>query len=467
MKKRLLIIVFVFTLIFSPILSTPQAYGTSVHTMSEEEFDNAVEFMGRVAKFVQENYLYPLSYEEILLSLYQGMFNHLDPYSVYYTPEEYAQFTTEMSGEFSGVGIQIVRENNQIMVVTPLPHSPAEKAGILPRDIIRYVDQVDITGYTTEEAANLIRGPVGSRVTLGIERSGQLIYFNVTRDNIVVSSVYSEVLNEDIGYLRITQFNENTAQLLAREMYPLMDEEIQKLIIDLRNNPGGSLSEVIQILNIFVPEGPLAYVIRNDGSETVYTSSLSVQNYEIVVLVNEGSASASEIFAGAIQDRKAGTVVGTQTYGKGVVQTLYPLIDGSAIKLTTAEYITANRNSVQGIGITPDIIVENNRSRGRDVDTSLIPTFAKNRKPDIGYVGLDVLAAEMILEILGYPVEEPDGVFDQTLKDQITQFQRDQGTYPYGVLDFTTQDALSRALDNYLVDTETDFQLEKALELLN
>jgi carboxyl-terminal processing protease len=465
MKKRLLSLLIVTLLLLAPLSVSVQAAESS-QTMTEEAFDAEHEFMGLVAKFIMDNYLYDLTYEEVIESLYRGMFHPLDDYSVYYTPEEYADFSTEMSGEFSGIGIQIVKEGQHVVVVTPLRDSPAEKAGILPRDIIRYVDGVDVTNRTTEEVANLIRGPIGTTVVLGVERNNAVTYYSLTRDLVVISSVSSEILEDGIGYLQITQFNENTAELLAGEMMTFIDEDVYKLVIDLRNNPGGNLSEVITILDLFVPAGPLAYLIRNDGSETVYHSTLSIQNYDIAVLVNEGSASASEIFAGAVQDREAGVVIGTQTYGKGVVQTLYPLLNGSAIKLTTAEYLTAGKKSVQGTGITPDIIVRNRQAQ-QSIDIPELDALNKSRKPDLGTVGLDVLAAERILKAMDFPIQEPDGVFDEILKQQITDFQRQSGLHPYGVLDFTTQDALIQALERYQSDDDdTDYQLNRAIDYL-
>ena len=460
MKNKLIVLILILSMVFSTVaFATESIDGTKM--TEEESFNEDVEFMKKVAAFVKDNYLYDVSYDEVLEGLYKGMFEGLDDYSVFFTADEYKEFTTDMSGEFTGVGIQIINEGDFIRVVTPLHDSPAEKAGIMAKDIIRYVDGVDIKGYTTDEAAKIIRGPVGTTVILGIERDGDTIYFPVIRGNIVISSVFSEIMNDNIGYLKITQFNSNTLQLIAKQMVPFMDAGVDKLVIDLRNNPGGSLSEVLQTLDLFIPEGPLAYVIKANGEEKEYSSSLQVQNFQLAVLVNEGSASASEIFAGAVQDRDAGTVIGTKTFGKGVVQTLYPLKDGSAMKLTTAEYLTAGRNHVHGIGITPDIIIENKRPLS-EMDTADIPKFDKRRKPDVGIVGLDVLAAEKILKILGYKVSGPDGI----LKKQIAQFQSDKGLYPYGVLDFTTQDTLQTSLDNFTVDTSVDLQLEKALEIL-
>jgi carboxyl-terminal processing protease len=464
MKTKSIVLILILSLVFSTVAFATES--TDENTMTELEFDENHEFMKKVAKFVKENYLYDLSYEEILEGLYDGMFENLDDYSVFYTADEYNDFSTGMSGEFSGVGIQIVNEGDHVVVVTPIHDSPAEKAGIHAKDIIKYVDGTDITGYSTDEAAQLIRGRIGTTVILGIERNNEIINFPIIRGNIVISSVFTEIMDDNIGYLKITQFNSNTLELIADQMTAFLDSDVDKLVVDLRNNPGGSLSEVLSTLDLFVPSGPLAYVITANGEETVYSSSLQVQNFELAVLVNEGSASASEIFAGAVQDRDAGTIIGTKTFGKGVVQTLYPLKDGSAMKLTTAEYLTAGRNHVHGIGITPDIIIDNNKPLS-NFDTSDIPEFDKRRKPVVGIVGLDVLAAEKILNILGYPVTGADGIFDEHLKKQIAQFQADKGLYPYGILDFTTQDALKISLESYSVDTSVDMQLEKALEILN
>jgi carboxyl-terminal processing protease len=463
MKNKLIVLILVLSMVFSTVAFAAESI--DVDTMTEEQFNENTEFMKMLANFVKDNYLYDISYDEILDGLYKGMFEGLDDYSVYFSADEYREFSTDMSGEFTGVGIQIINEGENVVVVTPLHDSPAKKAGIIARDIIKYVDGTDITGYTTSDAATLIKGVSGSTVILGIVRDGKLINYPVVRGNIVISSVYSEILDNNIGYLKITQFNSNTLELIAEQMTTFLDSDVEKLVVDLRDNPGGSLSEVIDILDLFVPAGPLAYVIKVNGNETEYTSSLTLQNFELAVLVNGGSASASEIFAGAVQDRDAGTIIGTTTFGKGVVQTLYPLKNGSAMKLTTAEYLTAGRNHVHGIGITPDIIVEKHKSVTSD-EIADIPEFDKIRKPDVGIVGLDVLAAEKILKILGYPVTGPDGIFDDHLKKQIAQFQSEKGLYPYGVLDFTTQDTLTAAIDNFSVDTSVDMQLDKALEIL-
>jgi len=464
--------VLVWFIVFAMILSAlSMAFAAEVETeepvekTEKELYEEDIEFMKLVSEFVKDNYLYGIDYDEMVDGMYKGLFDQLDRHSVYYTPEEYQSFTSEMSGEFTGVGIQIVKEGNYIVVVTPLKGSPAVEAGIKAKDKIISVDGQDITGYSTEEAAELIRGEVGTSVRLGILRNSEEIFINVIRDVVRISSVNTDMLTDEIGYLEITQFNDNTLELFGEAIGAFDRDGIHKLVIDLRNNPGGSLREVIGMLTFFIPEGPIATVEYANGEVEDYTSSLTKLTFDITVLVNEGSASASEIFAGAVQDRDAGTVIGTKTYGKGTVQSLYPLRNGAGIKLTTAEYFTANGNKVEGIGITPNIVIEDTFEE-KDIDISRIPELDKYRKPSRGIVGLDVLAAEMILDILGYQVSGPDGIFDAALERELTKYQEDMGLYSYGVLDFTTQESLTQSLENFMKIDDKDEQLEKAIEIL-
>jgi len=464
--------IFVWVIILGMIISSLSiAFAAEVETnqpvekTEKELYEQDIEFMKLLVEFVKGNYLKDITYDEIVNGMYKGIFDKLDKHSVYYTPKEYQGFTSEMSGEFTGVGIQIVREGNYIVVVTPLKGSPASEAGIRAKDKIVSVDGNDISGYTTEEAAEIIRGEVGSSVRLGILRNSEELFFNIQRDVVTISSVYSELINDDIAYIEITKFNDNTLELFAKEIGQFDVDGVHKLIIDLRNNPGGSLPEVIGMLSFFIPEGPIATVEYGNGEVSEYTSSLTVDTFDLAVLVNEGSASASEIFAGAVQDRDAGTVIGSKTYGKGTVQSLYPLRNGAGIKLTTAEYFTANGNKVEGIGITPDIIIEDTYEQ-KDIDISRIPELDKYRKPKLGIVGLDVLAAEMILDLLDYDVTGPDGHFDHALERELKKYQEDMGLYPYGVLDFTTQESLTQSLEEFMKIDDKDEQLEKAIEIL-
>ncbi|MEL7648574.1 MAG: S41 family peptidase [Sedimentibacter sp.] len=434
------------------------AYATE---LDQDKFDQDVDFMKRVISFVLSNYQYEVSQEDIMNGLYDGFFSVLDDYSVYYTPEEYKTMLEDTAGEFSGIGVQIIDSNGQVMVLTPLPGSPAIEAGIKAGDIIKYVDGKDITGLTVNEASTLIRGQEGTKVTIGVVRNGQNLTFNLTRRTIVTSSVEGKIMDNNIGYLKVTEFSDNTVTFVEKELEKFDESSVKKIVIDMRNNGGGTLDAAVDMLNLFVTKGDLVYVDYATGKEDVYTSSLKEQKYEIAVLINEGSASATEIFAGAVKYRKEGVIVGTRSFGKGIVQTLYPLVDGSGVKFTTAEYFSVDRTPVHKIGITPDIVVENEK-----IDLAKYPAFSNAKKPVLGTVSLDVLSAEMILDTLGYEVDEPDGVYDQKSYEQMMKFQQDNFLYPYGTIDIATQKSLYSSLVKHAQTSIEDKQLEAAITAL-
>ncbi len=454
MKRKISLFIAVLMLLFS---------FTSVLAieLDEDKFSEDVEFMKKVIYFVLNNYQYEVSQEDIMNGLYDGFFNVLDDYSTYYTPKEYQALLEDTAGEFSGIGVQIIDINGQVVVVTPLPGSPAIEAGIKAGDIIKTVDGYDITGATSSQASLLIRGEEGTKVQIGILRGKEILTFDLIRRTIVTSNVEGKILEDNIGYLKVTSFSDNTAELVEKELSNFDKNNVKKIVIDMRNNGGGTLKSSVELLNMFVSEGPLVYVEYAAGKEDIYESTLKEQKYEIAVLINEGSASATEIFAGAVKYKNEGKIVGTNSYGKGVVQSLYPLIDGSGVKFTTAEYFSVNKIPVHKIGIAPDIIIENEK-----IDISKYPKFSKEKKPELGNVSLDVLSAEMILMDLGYEVNEPDGVYDKISFNQVMKFQKDNLLFPYGIIDFATQDALYNALIKHSENDLEDFQLKAAIEAL-
>lgn len=430
--------------------------------IDKEKFSTDVEFLENVIYFVIENYQYEVDQEEILESLYDGFFNILDDYSVYYTPKEYSAMVDDTAGEFTGIGVQIIDSNGQIVVITPLPNSPALKAGIKAGDIIKYVDGYDITGITSSGASLLIRGDEGTSVKIGILRGEESLNFEIIRAKITTSSVEAEIMDNNIGYLKVADFSDNTVRNVKKELLTFDQNNVNKIVIDMRNNGGGTLQASVDMLNLFVTEGPIVYVDYATGHEDIYESELKEQKYEIAVLINGGSASATEIFAGAVKYKNEGIIVGTKSFGKGIVQSLYPLKGGSGVKFTTAEYFSVDKTPVHKIGITPDIIVENEK-----IDLSKYPTFSKINKPVLGNVSLDVLSAEMILKVLGYDVNEPDGVYDQKSFDQIMKFQSDNFLYSYGTIDIATQNTLYNALINQSEENIEDLQLKEAIKALN
>lgn len=455
--KRKLCLILAVVMIFISFTST--AFAAEIDT---KKFDTDVDFMKNVIYFVLENYQYEVSQEEVLNGLYDGFFNVLDDYSIYYSPKEYQAMLETTAGEFSGIGVQIIDSNGQIVVVTPLAGSPALEAGIKAGDIIKYVDGYDIKGLTTSQASLLIRGKEGTTVKIGIMRENENFEFELVRRTIVTSTVEGNIMDNNIGYLKVTDFSDNTVELVKKELVKFDESNVKKIVIDMRNNGGGTLNSAVDMLNLFVTEGPVVYVDYATGKEDIYESELKEQKYEIAVLINGGSASATEIFAGAVKYKDEGIIIGTKSFGKGVVQTLYPLVDKSGVKFTTAEYFSVDKMPVHKIGITPDIVVEN-----ESINLSKYPTFSKEKKPVLGSVSLDVLAAEMILETLGYDVNEPDGVYDQKSFDQVTKFQKDNFLFAYGTIDITTQNTLYNALAKFAAEDIEDLQLKTAVEELN
>jgi carboxyl-terminal processing protease len=288
----------------------------------------------------------------------------LDPYSTFFTPEEFKEFTSETQGEFGGLGIEITMENNKLIVVTPIEDTPAFKAGIKPGDWIIEIDGEPTDKMTMFQAVKKMRGQPGTKVTLTIFRKGVDKPFKVemVRDIIKVKSVKTKELeNGKIGYIRLTQFQENSADEFEKALKQFKNKE--GIIIDLRNNPGGLLTSAVSIASMLIPKGKLiVYTQGRDpkNKEEFYSESDPIvpKDVPIAVIVNKGSASASEILTGALKDHKRAIIVGDTTFGKASVQTLIPLQDGSGIKLTVAHYYTPNGNLIMNKGITPDIIVK-------------------------------------------------------------------------------------------------------------
>lgn len=454
MKKRISLLIAVLMIVFS--FTSAWAF-----EIDEDKFSEDIEFLKKVIYFVLDKYQYEVSQEDIMNGLYDGFFSVLDDYSTYYTPKEYQALLEDTAGEFSGIGVQIMDISGQVVVVTPLSGSPAIEAGIKAGDIIKTVDGYDITGATSSQASLLIRGEEGTPVKIGILRGKESLTFDLIRSAIVINNVEAKILEDNIGYLKVTGFSDNTAELVEKELQLFDENNVEKIVIDMRNNGGGTLQSAVDLLNLFVTEGPVVYVEYAAGKEDIYESKLKEQKYEIAILINEGSASATEIFAGAVKYKNEGIIVGTTSYGKGVVQSLYPLIGGIGVKFTTAEYFSVDRIPVHKIGITPDIIVENEK-----IDISKYPKFSNENKPELGNVSLDVLAAEMILIELGYEINQPDGVYDILSFDHVRKFQEDNLLYPYGVIDFATQDALYNALIKHIESNLEDIQLKAAIDAL-
>ena len=293
----------------------------------------------------------------------KGMLNTLYPHTSFMPPEVYKEMQVDTKGEFGGLGIQIGIKDNMLTVIAPIEGTPADKAGIKAGDKIIKIDGKPTKDMTLIDAVGKLRGQKGTKVTITILREGVADPLDVviTREVIKIQSVRSKIVEGNIGYVRITQFQEQTGDDLKKALKKLESDKVQSLIIDLRNNPGGLLTMAVEVSEQFVESGKLIVFIKDrKGEKDEFISRITgpVKSYPMVVLVNEGSASASEIVAGALQDWGKAIVVGTQTFGKGSVQTVIPLSDGSGLRLTTAKYYTPKGKSIQSTGIIPDIVIK-------------------------------------------------------------------------------------------------------------
>ena len=312
---------------------------------------------------IQKHYVEEVKPKDLVQGAIRGMLATLDPHSAYMTPEMFKEIQVETKGEFGGVGIQIGIKDNRLAVIAPIEGTPAQRAGVRAGDFITKVNEETTKDLTLMDAVQRMRGPKGTKVSLTIQRDGtpDPLVFTLTRDIIKIESVKSKVLDNNIAYVRLTQFQESTARDLSRALKQFREQKLSSTILDLRNNPGGLLTSSVEVSEQFVGPGKLiVYIKGREGRKDEYVSRAKdqLEEYPMIVLVNEGSASASEIVAGALQDWGRAVVIGSTTFGKGSVQTILPLADGSGLRLTTALYYTPKGRSIQATGITPDIVVK-------------------------------------------------------------------------------------------------------------
>ena len=324
---------------------------------------------------IKNEYLEQVSTETLINGVIKGMVESLnDSYSVYLDKDAFKNLNVQIEGTFGGIGVEIDKdENKQLVVITPLPGTPADRAGLKSGDIIEKVDEQETAKLTAIEAASLIRGEPGTSVTLKIlrEKENRSFIVKLVREKIAVPSVRGEILPDyqEIGYLQVWHFNRtSTIAQLEKELNKLNKEQLGGLILDLRGNPGGDLEAAVELAGYFLKEGPVVRIVSRDGDEEVrYPSRLTQIQVPLVVLIDEGTASASEIVAGAIKDSSSGLLLGTRTFGKGLVQTLYSLGDNEGLKLTTNRYLTPNGHDINDKGIQPDIVVEQPEDTDEDV----------------------------------------------------------------------------------------------------
>ena len=362
-RKRIAISLFVSLLGVGAVLLGSHGLDR-VAAVGREDYEG-LESFSNVLAIVQRNYVQEVKTNQLVEGAINGMLSALDPHSAYLTPDSYRELQVDTGGSFGGLGIEITLRDGVLTVVSPIEDTPAYRAGVKAGDQIIKIDGELTKDMTLLEAVKRMRGPQGSQVTISVRREGvaQFIDIALTREVIKIKSVKSKLLEPGYGYIRLVQFQDRTTDDLenALERFSQDQQELKGVVLDLRSNPGGLLSQAVKVADVFLDSGMIVYTKgRLDNQQQKYLAHPGgYTDLPLIVLVNQGSASASEIVAGAVQDHGRAVVLGTKTFGKGSVQTILPLEDGAALRLTTAMYYTPNGRSIQVTGVEPDYIVEN------------------------------------------------------------------------------------------------------------
>ena len=331
---------------------------------SENDVYKKIDLFGEVLEKIQKEYVDEINQSEGMDAAIDGLLQSLDPYSGYLSPKTFDEMQTDTSGEFGGLGIEVTMESGVVKVISPIDDTPASKAGIKAGDYIVKINDIQVQGKSLSEAVDLMRGPVGSSIELTVRRSGEkkALIFEITREIIEIKSVKADLLEKNIGYLRLTSFNENSANQIEKEIKNLeKNNNLNAYILDLRNNPGGLLSQAIKISDFFLDNGEIVSTKSRKKIENRkwFAKKGDLTNGKtLIVLINYGSASASEIVAGALKDHKRAVLIGENSYGKGSVQSIIPLKNRGAIRLTVAKYYLPSGKSISEVGVAPDIEVD-------------------------------------------------------------------------------------------------------------
>ncbi len=370
MKKKF---IFIFLIILSFFFSK-----ISFAANNENIYDK-IDLFGEVLDKINKEYVEEIDQSDAMDAAINGVLRSLDPYSAYMSPKTYKEMETETSGKFGGLGIEVGMEFGVVKVITPMDGTPAEREGVKAGDYIVKINGIQVQGKTLSEAVDLMRGPVGSKLEITIRRKGikKALVFEITREIIEVKSVKSKIIDDNVGYIKLTAFNENSSKQVRDKIKKFKKKNINKYVLDLRNNPGGLLSQAVRISDFFLDNGEIVSTKSRKSSENrkYFAKKGDIINGEtLVVLINYGSASASEIVAGALKDHKRAILIGKNSYGKGSVQSIMPLKNKGAIRLTISKYYLPSGKSISGTGITPDIEVSESSDEfriGTETDNQL------------------------------------------------------------------------------------------------
>jgi len=357
LKKYLLNILIYLSLVLSNFFNV-------AYSQNNNELYEKIDLFGEVLETINKEYVTEIDQIEAMDSAINGVLQSLDPYSSYMSPELFKEMQTDTSGEFGGLGIEVSMESGVVKVITPIDDTPASRAGVKSGDYIVRINGEQVQGKTLMEAVNLMRGPIGSSIEITIRRKGlkKAQIFKITREVIEIQSVTSKLIDKKIGYLRLRAFNENSSNQLKKEIINFEKEnKLTGYILDVRNNPGGLLSQAIRISDFFLEDGMIVYTKGRKSRENrkfFAKKGDQIKGKPLIILINNGSASASEIVAGALKDQKRAILLGETTFGKGSVQSIIPLKNRGALRLTISKYYLPSGKSISGVGIIPDIIIE-------------------------------------------------------------------------------------------------------------
>ncbi|KUP23943.1 S41 family peptidase [Paenibacillus sp. DMB5] len=425
--------------------------------------DKESQKLGTALNLIEDNYYDTVDRDKLIDGAVNGMMEALgDPYSNYMGKETAEKFEESIEGSFSGIGAEVSSDNGKVVVVSPIKGAPAEKAGIQAKDIILSVNGETLDGLELNDAVAKIRGPKGSKATLKVQRTGSAepLEFVITRDDVKLETVYATMEKDGIGVIEVTQFSMNTAERFKEELDNLEKQGMKGLVIDVRNDPGGVLQRVIEMAEQFVPAGKTIVQVENkDKSREVSTSKGSSKDYPVVVLMNKGSASASEILAGALQQSAGAKLIGEHSFGKGTVQTSFEkeLGDGSLLKITIAKWLTPDGTWIHGKGIEPDIAVA-------QPDYFSVAPINKSVTLQYNMNSSDVKSAQTMLDGLGYKPGRKDGYFDAGTKEAVKKFQSASKLQTTGAIDAKTAEALELALIKVIQDPANDNQRNRGIE---
>ncbi|MBC8780736.1 MULTISPECIES: S41 family peptidase [Staphylococcus] len=414
-----------------------------------------------VYKTLNKDYYKKQDSDKLTQSAIDGMVKELkDPYSEYMTSEETKQFNEGVSGDFVGIGAEMQKKNDQISITSPMKDSPAEKAGIQPKDVVTKVNGKSVEGKPLDQVVKLVRGKKGTKVTLTIKRGSQEKDIKIKRDTIHVKSVEYEKKG-NVGVFTINKFQSNTSGELKSAIIKAHKQGVRKIVLDLRNNPGGLLDEAVKMANIFIDKGKTVVQLeKGDDKEQLKTSNDSLKqakDMDVSILVNDGSASASEVFTGAMKDYHKAKVYGSKTFGKGIVQTTREFGDGSLLKYTEMKWLTPDDHYIHGKGIQPDSKIATPKYQSLNV----IPN---NKTYHLGDENKNVKTMKIGLTALGYKVNNESNQFDSELESAIKSFQKDNHLEVTGKFDKTTNDKFTQELVEK--SNKHDTVLDKLLQKL-